>query len=260
MSALEGSAMAVDEQDEGGADPKSQNDKREQKLAQLALFSQAEYDSVRQSFATKLDLPMELLDQEFAKRRKTSEKPKGRMGDAVEPWPEPVDGSELLDDLVKGYQGYLTLVPHAAEAMALWVVFSHAFDAATCNPRLVFKSAEKRSGKTSALILIDKAAAQTVLTSNISPAMIFRVIERDKPTLLIDEADTFATRSSEITGILNSGHKREAAYVYRATGDDHEPTRFSTWAPVALAAIKDLPDTLEDRSIGCGSGVANVSY
>jgi len=35
----------------------------------------------------------------------------------------------------------------------------------------------------------------------------------------------------------------------RAVGNDHKPIRFSTWAPMALAVIKNLPDTLEDRSI-----------
>jgi uncharacterized protein DUF3631 len=50
-------------------------------------------------------------------------------------------------------------------------------------------------------------------------------------------------------GILNSGHSREAAYSIRCDGDDHQPKRFSTWAPKAIAAIKKIPDTLMDRSI-----------
>ncbi len=49
--------------------------------------------------------------------------------------------------------------------------------------------------------------------------------------------------------MLNSGHSRDSANVIRVVGDDHEPRQVSTWAPIALAIIGRLPDTLEDRSI-----------
>src|SRR5262249_26392258 len=32
-------------------------------------------------------------------------------------------------------------------------------------------------------------------------------------------------------------------------GDNHEPMRFCTWSPTAVAMIGELPDTLHDRSI-----------
>jgi hypothetical protein len=53
------------------------------------------------------------------------------------------------------------------------------------------------------------------------------------------------------TGFQNSGHAKAAAYVIRnvEVGGEHKPRRFSTWAPKALATIRFLPDTLEDRAI-----------
>jgi hypothetical protein len=77
---------------------------------------------------------------------------------------------------------------------------------------------------------------------------IFRIVERDAPTLLIDEADTFLKENDELRGILNTGHRR-GGQVTRTVGDDHEPRLFSTWAPVAIAMIGQLPATLDDRSI-----------
>jgi putative DNA primase/helicase len=91
-----------------------------------------------------------------------------------------------------------------------------------------------------------------LLASNISPAVIFRIIEVRRPTLLIDEADTFIHGSDDMRGILNSGHSRSAAYVWRCDGDNHEPRGFSTWAPLAIAKIGKLPVTLESRSIEIG--------
>jgi putative DNA primase/helicase len=70
-----------------------------------------------------------------------------------------------------------------------------------------------------------------------------------QPTLLIDEADTFAKMGDELRGILNAGHTRDTAYTVRAEGDANEPRLFSTWAPKAVAAIGRLPTTIEDRAV-----------
>jgi putative DNA primase/helicase len=78
---------------------------------------------------------------------------------------------------------------------------------------------------------------------------LFRIIDQDTPTVLIDQADTFLTKNDVLRGILNSGHRRNTAFVMRADGENLQPRRFSTWAPVAIACIGVLPETLEDRSI-----------
>ena len=62
-----------------------------------------------------------------------------------------------------------------------------------------------------------------------------------------------ATRSwasaRSCAGILNGGHNRLSAYVWRCDGEDREPRRFAVWAPKCIAMIGHLPDTLEDRSL-----------
>jgi hypothetical protein len=68
-------------------------------------------------------------------------------------------------------------------------------------------------------------------------------------TVLVDEGDTFLKDNDDLRGILNGGHDRMSAYVWRNVGDDHEPRRFKVWAPKAIAMIGQLPDTLEDRAI-----------
>jgi len=90
---------------------------------------------------------------------------------------------------------------------------------------------------------------RALLSSNISPASLFRIVEKYSPTLLVDEADSFLRDKEELRGILNSGHTRDAAYVVRTVGDENEPRRFSTWAAKAVALIGHLPDTLADRSL-----------
>ncbi|MFB3076402.1 MAG: DUF3631 domain-containing protein, partial [Lysobacterales bacterium] len=49
--------------------------------------------------------------------------------------------------------------------------------------------------------------------------------------------------------VINSGHTRRTAFVIRTQGDDHKPTKFSTWTPMILAGIGRIPDTIADRSV-----------
>src|SRR5713101_8283733 len=61
--------------------------------------------------------------------------PKGKAEDiyawehgvAVEPWPEPVDGKALLDEVEGQLKRFVVLAKWAAETLALWVVHTYAF-------------------------------------------------------------------------------------------------------------------------------------
>ena len=65
-----------------------------------------------------------------------------------EPWPQPVDGTALLEEMVTTIRQYIVFTEAQAVATALWAIFTHAFDAFDFSPRLTITSAEKRSGKT----------------------------------------------------------------------------------------------------------------
>lgn len=112
-------------------------------------------------------------------------------------------------------------------------------------------SPEKRCGKTTALSVVSALTPRAMHAVNISASVLFRVIEKYKPTVMVDEADTFldADKNGDLRGMLNGGHNRLSAYVWRSVGDDHEPRRFKVWAPKVVAMIGNLPDTLEDRSL-----------
>lgn len=165
-----------------------------------------------------------------------------------EPWPDPVDGTELLEELRTAFRRFVVLDESGLAVLALWVVHTYTFDAAWITPRLAVTSPEKRCGKTLVLTLLRHVVAKPLLSANASPAAIFRVVESVRPTLLIDEADTFLRGKDELRGILNSGHQQDGS-VLRTVGEDHEPRAFSTFAPVAIAMIGQLPDTLADRAI-----------
>src|SRR5262249_15239797 len=139
---------------------------------------------------------------------------------------------------------YVVMDENELVATALWVIHCHGFEAFNITPRLAITSPEKGCGKTTLLDILGEMAPRRLLTANVGAAAVFRTIEMARPTLLIDEADTFLRNNDELRGILNSGH-RKGGSTLRCVGDNHEPREFSTWAPVAIAMIGRLPDTLE---------------
>ena len=98
-------------------------------------------------------------------------------------------------------------------------------------------------------MVVWKLSRHGLLSANCSASSLFRAVEAWHPTLVIDEADTFAKMSEELRGILDAGHTKDTAFVLRSEGDANEPRLFSTWAPKMVAAIGHMPDTVEDRSI-----------
>jgi putative DNA primase/helicase len=169
----------------------------------------------------------------------------------VEPWPEAVDREALLSELVTTILAYVVIEERAAIAVALWIVHAHAHDAAAISAILAIISPEKRCGKTTLLSLLNELTPNPLTASNISAAALFRAIEAFHPTLIVDEADTFLAKNSELLGMLNSGHNRRIASVLRVEkiGKKLTSVRYSTWAPKAIALIGNLKKTLRDRSI-----------
>jgi putative DNA primase/helicase len=169
--------------------------------------------------------------------------------DDPEPWPEEVDGADLLDDLAATYARFVALPDAAEQALALYTVLTYVPDCFFVLPMMSILSAVKRSGKTTALAVAGALVSRPLPASNITPAALFRSVDKHHPTLLIDEADSFLGENEEMRGILNAGHTRATAYVIRTTGDDFEPMQFSVWCPKMLAGIGKFAATLEDRSI-----------
>jgi Protein of unknown function (DUF3631) len=223
--------------------------KDKEKIAELAGLDKLGYGRARRESAKGLGVTATELDKIVAESRSADpgELPRWR----IEPWDEPVSTATLLRSLADAYEKYVILPPHGANAMALWTLHAWALEASYVSPIIMFVSPEPRCGKSTALSLIYRTGPRTAMASNISAAAVYRYIESMRPTLLLDEAETFVSESEELRGVLNSGHTRDTAHVIRVVenGGDYQPKEFSTWAPKALASIGRLAATLRDRAI-----------
>ena len=223
----------------------------EARIIELARLTALDYEPVREAEAKALGLRVSVLDREVELRRapRPGDADAADPFEAVEPWPAPVDGAALLSELQASILRFCILPDHSPPLMAVWVLHAWAHEAADISPLLAFVSPEKRCGKSTALSIIGALTPKAMHNVNITTSVLFRVIELHKPTVLIDEADTFLAENEELRGILNGGHNRLNAYVWRSVGDDHKPRRFKVWAPKCIAMIGKLPDTLEDRAL-----------
>ncbi len=222
----------------------------------LASVNPIDYDLIRKRISEKLEIRIKTLDSEIEKFRAEQliKEVKPKIVEELEPWNEHVDGQQIANHIKKMILDRIILDEELATAITLWIIYTYLFDNFFISPLLTITSPEKRCGKTRVLTIIGSLVNRVISSSNISPASIYRAIEEYKPTLVIDEGDTFLTGStSEVTGIINSGYTKSNAYVIRnvSSGNDYLPTKFSTWAPKAIAYIdsKKLPSTIEDRSI-----------
>ncbi len=165
-----------------------------------------------------------------------------------EPWPDPVASAYLLDSLIGALHRHIVLSEHCAVVVALWAIHCHAFETWQHTPRLNITAPEKGCGKSTLLDVLACLVPRPIKTDSVSTAVLFRIIEKARPTMLIDEVDSFLRDNEELRGCLNAGHRRGGKHL-RCVGDDNEVKAFNTFAPAALAGIGALPGTLADRSL-----------
>jgi hypothetical protein len=255
-------AFSLDDGAEAAADQRNTPDDEAQ-IARLAALPPIQCDRELPAAAEKLGCRVLTLREAVkAARDKGAD-----IGDTAgqgrrieitdfEPWPDPVDGAALLDELARTIREYLILSQRQADAVALWTVFTHTFEAFDFSPKLVIRSPEKRSGKTRLVEVLERLVSRPFFVSGISAAALLRVIEQHTPAMLLDEIDTMMKGDAEMAealrGMINSGFTRAAARFVKNVPTPvggFEPRAFSTWCPMLLAGIGKLPDTIADRSI-----------
>lgn len=160
--------------------------------------------------------------------------------------------AETLDAVRVLIARYVVMTSAQFDAVALWVAHSHAIAAAAATPYLAITSAEKRSGKTRLLEILAELVARPWLTGKTTAAALIRKIDKNAPTLLLDESDAAFKGDKEyaqtLRGVLNTGHRRGGA-ASLCVGKGADVRDFQTFCPKAIAGIGNLPDTVSDRAI-----------
>jgi hypothetical protein len=214
----------------------------------IAKLSGAQLSQLSKILSDPLKVRASALEED-ATREQAAATARGFTLTDPEPWLDPVNGAQLLNQIVALLQRYVIMNDAAAIAVALWVLLTFLDAHVDVLPILAVTSPQKRCGKTTLLTILSQLTRRPLPASSISSAALYRCIEKFTPCLLIDEADTFLKDNVELKGLLNSGHTRRMAKVIRINVDTMEPEEYSTWAPKAIACIGKLSETLTDRAI-----------
>ena len=230
------------------------NETNEELIERLANLPSFEYEKVRSNVAKKLGMRVSALDN-FVYQEKRSSQPEpenNNIIESLEPWPDTISMTWIVEEIKKQINLYCILPDNYLSPIVTWIIGTYCFDSFRIYPKLCVYSPQKRCGKSTLMEVLDALTSNALMASNVSPAVIYRVIEVYQPTLLLDEADTWLIGrnvNDEMRGIINSGHTKTTARVLRCDGDKSEPKAFSTWAPMVIGMIGKPPSTIVDRSI-----------
>ena len=178
--------------------------------------------------------------------------PSGMHNPDPSPSPDPLKTTQ--DAIVRAVERQVVCSQYVAIAFALWSAGTYGAQRAAIFPRLVFTSATKRCGKSTALGLLKAIVSTPAKFDNVSASALFRLIEGRRPTILIDEVDSFFKRNEDLRGVANAGYEQSGAVlrcVPTPDGKSFVEAEFNVFCPMALAGIGGLPETVLDRSVIC---------
>jgi hypothetical protein len=139
--------------------------------------------------------------------------------------------------------------PEEAALVATWAVGSYFHPLFLTFPRVAL-SGERGCGKSKVLTVLQATAFNAPLMLAPTAAVLYRLIQEYRPTLLLDEMENLGRDDArDILAIVNAGY-RAGATVPRCVGPGGRRVEcFAVYAPLALAAIRTVNGVTEDRCL-----------
>jgi putative DNA primase/helicase len=190
-------------------DKKAEHQQREKKkaLATIVKLPSAEHEGRLKLLARQLGEDVEVLREEFAELRGEEEE-KIKCSE-VEPWDEPVDTRELLDEVATQFGRYIIVHDRIiAPIVPLWICFAWCHDIAAFSPILVFESADSGEAKTAASKVVASLTPRAYIIVEPTGPAFYRFVDRVRPTLIIDDADRLLPRRPDLAHIINASWTR----------------------------------------------------
>jgi hypothetical protein len=255
-------ARAERKQDRAERQVRREEKQREEEAEKAAAKAEKKEREKQDAFASIIDLPSvmhevrlaelakrlgedaEVLNAEFAVFADSTDR---RRGDVVEPWPEPVDITALLADVVAQFRRYIVVRDEEAVAVALWIMFAWVHDIATHSPILTFRAPLRNTGKTASCGVVMCLTPRAYAGGELTGPSLFRFVDRVRPTLIIDDADKLFKRKPDLAHVVNLSWTRNFK-IPRTV--NHVPVWFDPFCPKVIAGKKlVLEDTTESRTI-----------
>jgi uncharacterized protein DUF3631 len=167
-----------------------------------------------------------------------------QTGEAVKP-----TGTPCIDLVYELLRLAVDLKWYELVASTLWILHTWIYDRYKCSPRLAAQSPIPDCGKSTLMGVFERLTQRGVKIDDASAASIYELIDkRSYMTFMLDELDNIDWKHAyALRRVINSGYQR-GGRISRVK--DGEPKLFSTFAPMALAAIGNpLPWPVLSRSL-----------
>lgn len=168
---------------------------------------------------------------------------------------EEIDGRDLLNRIQTLFSDHVIFKNCLTPILlAVWVLGTYFFKVFQYYGYLWVNSPVKRCGKS---LLLDLFALVCFnATSRLvdpSPSFLFREVDRNDGTLVLDEIESLGSadkeQKSQLISLLNAGFQRGSqAPRMELKNREYEVTYFNAYCPKVLAGIKNIVDTIEDRA------------
>ncbi len=163
----------------------------------------------------------------------------------------PVNTADLINELEAFFADRAHLPQGAALLLSYFALNTWTFKLFDTTPYLLLESAVPGCGKSTVIRLLQAISCHSRTASSMTEAVMFRLINAEAPTLLIDEAETMdgrSERAESLRAIAHEGYK-QGGQVPRCEGDEHTVRWFDVYCPKTFAAIGGLTGALLDRCL-----------
>jgi hypothetical protein len=221
--------------------------KREAIFAEIADLPKLTHETRLREAAVRLGEDFDDLVQEFEVYLAARAIPED-----LEPWPDPVDTAGLLTEIETKFRRYVVVSDAAVTAIVLWVLFTYLIEITTHAPKLFFTSPVKDAGKSTGLHVVRWMSQRSYAAVEATGAVLYRIIDRLKPTLFLDEADTLFQRRTALAHIINESWTNSGSKIRRARAGGKGYDEYDVYG-AQLIGMKGLraPDTTLSRCIIC---------
>ena len=168
---------------------------------------------------------------------------------------EDINGKELHGRLSRLFSDHVVFPDiRIPEFLATWVIGTYMYKSFPYYGYLLFISLTKRCAKSLAEDLLSHVCHNATTRSiNPSEASIFRQVDGDDITLIIDEVESLSPKEKdkkpEMFSLLNGGFQKGSTVSrVESRGKEWVNILFNAYSPKVLAGIRGVSDTIEDRS------------
>ena len=159
---------------------------------------------------------------------------------------------ELMADSTKHYLDFDKLYDYSY--FTLWNIHTYFYELFDATPYNDY-TGTKRAGKSKAMEFQKLVCYNAIMSPDMSPSSLFRIIEGTGATLLLDETEQFKNKKNESAQhtrtLLMQGNLKDQ-FAIRSQGNSDSgftPQFFNLYCPKSLAHINEFDSVLEDRCI-----------